>query len=145
MKTIRLGNPETSRLTPIDSDDDARALQPFHDAWKTRRSPRTLAAFATSEGTMVRGRPLPETQWVENKAMDWAGLASDDGRYVHILCQGCPVEEAAAQVIAHVLAKYGARTVLTSWKFELRPHPHTPTQQVVHFRADENGDPLFGL
>ena len=108
------------------------------------RSRTGTRAFQTSMRSQQR--PLGASlDAVENKAIDWEGLASDDGRSVHILCRQCPVEEAAAQVIARVLANYGARTDLTTWRFELRPYPPTPQRAVVHFRADEDGAPVFGI
>ena len=82
---------------------------------------------------------------MENQAIDWEGWATDDlGHHVHLLCSSSTAEEAAAQVIARVLAKYGARTDLTSWRFWLQPSPPRYKGPAVHFRADVNGLPVFG-
>ena len=83
---------------------------------------------------------------MDDQVIDWEGWATDDlGHHVHILCSSCPAGEAAAQVIARVLAKYGVRTHLTSWRFWLQPSPPRDTGPAVHFRADENGTPVFGI
>jgi len=73
---------------------------------------------------------------------EWDGWGSDDqGHHVHVHAAGTR-QEIASQVVARVLAKYGARTDTRAWRFWLQSDQNG-RREVVPFRPDENGSPIF--